>query len=251
MIGTTRREYRNSHRVTSVLSDALMNAGGSCNKTTVIETKRRSSWSRRESARIARWVSIALVPPVPASIACTLYVYHFEHGSLQHQLFVLLLAILASGVLQIGYVLLLRRRKLVSAYDVPDRAQRTKPYLVSAFISLTGAVALFAADASIMVYGMLWCYAVNVLLLAAVNRYWKMSAHMMGLAGPLVIIVPLLGSVSLAAIPVLALLAWARVHIRAHTWPQVLAGTMAGILLGALQLFLLLTYGNTILSNAL
>ncbi len=192
------------------------------------------------SRRLAHIVSIALVPPAVAALVLTALVYSWEHGGLFHGIVVWLTAVLTAGGLQIAYVLYLDRTRQVSAWDVPERMQRTEPYLISTGISAVGLMILLFLNASVFVWGLLWCFTVNTLLLYVINLRWKISAHMMGLTGPLVFLWPLLGYWLLYALPLVILLAWARIATRSHDLPQVAAGAAAGIALTLLQVWILL-----------
>ena len=191
--------------------------------------------------RYAHRISIALIPPVIAAAVFAVLVAAYEHGPLFHRIVVWVVATACAGALQMVYVLYLRRMEKVTAYDVPERLQRTKPYLVSALFSLGGLMILLFLNASVFVWGLMWCFLVNTLILNAINLRWKISAHMMGLTGPLVILFPLFGWTLLWVLPVAALLGWARVELRAHTPAQVLAGAAAGILLTLAQAWVIMT----------
>jgi hypothetical protein len=183
---------------------------------------------RTPAQRIAHRLSVFLIPPVISAAVFAVLVLGYEHGSVFHRIVVWLVAAACSGGLQIVYVLYLQRMDRVTAYDVPERLQRTQPYLVSAGISLGGLMLLQFLDASVFVWGLMWCFTFNTLILYAINLRWKISAHMMGLTGPLVFLWPVLGLDLLWTLPVAFLLGWARITLRAHDLPQVVAGAVAG-----------------------
>jgi len=185
---------------------------------------------------IAQAVSIVLIPPTVATAVFTILVYAFERGGTGHLAATWLVAVLFSGILQMGYVLVLRRQRKVTAYDVPDRLQRTRPYYISAGLSAAGLVILLLLHADPAVWGLMWCFAVNTLILNWINSKWKISAHMMGLTGPLTYLYPLLGWNMLYTLPLVLLLGWARIETRSHTPLQVLAGSAAGIILTIIQM---------------
>lgn len=191
--------------------------------------------------RFAHHVSLALIPPTVAALVFAALVAVFEHGSIFHRVVVWTVATACAGALQMMYVLYLRKMEQVTAYDVPERLQRTKPYLVSALFSLGGLMMLLFLNASVFVWGLMWCFLVNTLILNAINLRWKISAHLMGFTGPLVFLFPLLGWQVLWALPIALLLGWARVELRSHTLPQVLAGAAAGIVLTLAQVWVILT----------
>ncbi|MBE0643758.1 MAG: hypothetical protein IH600_06730 [Bacteroidetes bacterium] len=195
---------------------------------------------RTPAEQFAHRLSIALIPPTIAAAVFALLVLAYEHGSIFHQVVVWVVATACAGGLQMAYVMYLRKMKQVSAYDVPERLQRTKPYMISAGISLGGLMFLLFLNASVFVWGLMWCFLVNTLILNAINLRWKISAHMMGFTGPLVFLFPLFGWELLWTLPLIALLGWARVTLRAHTIAQVIAGALAGIALTLLQAWVII-----------
>lgn len=195
-----------------------------------------------EKQKFAQILSIALIPPVVAAAVITALVLAWEHGSVFHRITVWLSAVLTSGGLQIAYVLYLRRMEHVSAWDVPERGGRSQPYLISSGISAAGLLVLLYLNASVFIWGLLWCFTINTLLLYAINLRWKISAHLMGLTGPLVFLWPLLGEWTLALLPLAALLGWARITTGSHDLPQVAAGAVAGVGLTLLQAWVLLEF---------
>jgi membrane-associated phospholipid phosphatase len=205
------------------------------------------SFSMPDTAmRFASIVSIILVPPVPATAAFTLLALEYQHGTAFHAGVIWLVSVLFSGWLQTAYILYQKREARVTAYDVPERLQRTRPYAVSIALSLAGSAMLLFLHASIMVWGLMLCFAVNTLVVLAVNRYWKISAHLSGLTGPAMFLLPQYGAWVLCLLPLVILAGWARIRVNAHTLVQVLAGGLLGAVLTFAELLLLLQSGAMI-----
>ncbi|MFZ1730343.1 MAG: hypothetical protein WBQ23_16675 [Bacteroidota bacterium] len=196
---------------------------------------------RTPAQHFAQRLSIALIPPTIAAVVFALLVLAFEHGGILHQVVVWVVAVACAGGLQMAYVMYLRKMEEVSAYDVPERLQRTKPYLISAGFSLGGLMFLLFLNASVFVWGLMWCFLINTLILNAINLRWKISAHLMGLTGPLVFLFPVFGWKLLWTLPLIVLLGWARVALRSHTVAQVVAGAIAGVGLTLLQTWVIIT----------
>jgi hypothetical protein len=201
------------------------------------------------STRFAKYISIISIPPTFSLMAFSVLTWAYEPGSLSHRLFVWFVAVLCSGVLQMAYFLFLRRRGGVSAYDVPERLQRTKPYFVSAGISFVGMVILLLFHASVFLWALLWCYSINTLITAAINSRWKISAHVMGLTGPVTALFPVIGTGVLWFLPLVIVLGWSRIRLEAHTLAQVCAGAIAGVVLTHGQLVWLHAHGETVIST--
>lgn len=193
--------------------------------------------------RLAHLLSIVLVPPTVSAAVLTALALRRPTGSIARDALVWLIAVLAAGGIQIAYVLVLRARSRVTAWDVPERRERTGPYLVSVAVSTAGFALLVLLEAPVAQRLLLWCYSVNTLVLVAINLRWKISAHLMGYTGPVMFLLPLATPLLLLLTLGAAALGWARVRLGAHTTAQVLAGAVAGVFLVALQLFLVDAYG--------
>ncbi|MAT39371.1 MAG: hypothetical protein CL946_07180 [Ectothiorhodospiraceae bacterium] len=192
--------------------------------------------------KVARYISIFLVPPAVTAITFTVLVLAYQHGSIFHKFLVWLIAVAFSGGIQISYVLYLYQHGKVRDYDVPQRENRTPHYLISAGISLLGFFLLLYLEASLYIWGLMLIQVVNTLVIAGINSKWKISAHMMGLCAPVVLLVPLFGEWTLLLIPIAFILGWARITAKVHTLMQVVAGGLTGFLLTTLELYLLLEF---------
>ena len=127
-----------------------------------------------------------------------------------------------------GYVLLMRRRRLVGDFWISARAERLTPalFLLVAFVALLAALRLLDApeNLSLLTLSMgLASAAVAVLTL-----FFKASAHCTvaghsAAAGLLV-----LGSLSAVFVLMLPLVVWSRVAPGAHTLPEALTGAAVG-----------------------
>ncbi|MCR4438534.1 MAG: hypothetical protein QHJ34_05660 [bacterium] len=188
--------------------------------------------------RIAQVISNVTVPTVLSAVAFLALSMHDETSALRG---VVTTAIcwVSGSILPVAYVLKLEREKRVSDKHVPLREQRTRPYLMAALCYAVGLALLLAVRAPFSVWGLMWCYAVNTLLIALINLRWKMSAHAMGAAGALAGLTYAFGATMLPAYVLLLVVGWARLRLRAHTPAQVVAGACAGLLLTLGQLWLL------------
>ncbi len=195
----------------------------------------------------ATGISIILVPPSISAVVYSLLSMEYQHGELFHRIIVWLVAVLCSGGFQILYILYLRRERRLTAYDVPERAQRTRPYLISAGISLAGLVALLFLHASLMLSMLMLCFTINTIIVMTINLRWKISAHMMGLAGSPMFLIPIFGWFLLLALPLLTALGWARMRLGAHTLAQVVAGAVLGAGLTLVELVAILTWAAHLL----
>ncbi len=192
--------------------------------------------------RAAQVISYVFMPTTFAVVAFLLLAFLSKHGT--HAAEIAFVAVLFGAVLPFLYLYSLLRNRKVTHIDVPIRQQRTVPYLVSAFIYLSGFVVLFFMGASVPVYALMFCYVTNTLVISLINIKWKISAHAMGAAGPLTLLALVFGWQTVPAFIVVAVVAWARVELKAHTTAQVVAGSALGIILTGVQLEVLFKYAG-------
>jgi membrane-associated phospholipid phosphatase len=133
------------------------------------------------------------------------------------------------------------RRGVIVELDVPNRQNRTGVLLVSLGTIAIGGFLMYqigVTSVPLMVSIML-SYWVNTVCLLIVNLFWKISIHLIGMAGvwaTLLFVVQMpnagLGIIQgLWVYPMLVfipLLMWARVRLNAHTPAQVVAGALGG-----------------------
>jgi len=147
------------------------------------------------------------------------------------------LAVIFLGVVPLlGYVLpaVIRR----TAGD--KRVQRLVSFVVNLVSYPVGALVLLVGRAPSVLTAVAFSYVATVVILALVNLFYKASGHASGVAGPVMAFFILYGLWALPSLVLLPLVAWARVQVKGHTWPQVAAGAViaAGATWGAFSLLM-------------
>lgn len=145
---------------------------------------------------------------------------------------------LLSCVLPITAIWILMRRGTVSDMQIENASERTMPYIYTIMGFGFWAYLMIAVLESPLY---LSCIAVGavfaICLVALINKYWKISAHLTGFGG-------LVGGIfcyclGIGGIPTWTMLLvlftlswvlmWARLHLNAHTPAQVCTGWLLGI----------------------
>lgn len=212
---------------------------------------------RTAAYRVARAVSYVLNPLVFPAIGFPLLDAHFG-APWPEVVRTLGVSAVFFCFVPLGYILVLVRAGRAESLEVRDRAARLRPMLLGVASYAVGALVLWqtvggAAQPVIVTFSAL--FPLNTAGLLLITRRWKISLHVAGLAG----LVAVLGFAALASWPTLPpggglltpahvaavaalvpLLMWARVHSRAHTTAQVVAGAAYGLLVPALELYAVL-----------
>src|ERR687893_117376 len=140
---------------------------------------------------------------------------------------------LAAAAFVAGYVLLLRRRRMVGDFWISGRRQRHVPalFLLVAFVALLVALALLGAPGSLFLTTLSMGMASAAV--AATTLVWKASAHSAVAGHAAVTGLLILGPPGLLFALVLPAVLWSRVATGDHTLAQALAGAGTGAIFAA------------------
>ncbi|OIP83281.1 MAG: hypothetical protein AUK44_05690 [Porphyromonadaceae bacterium CG2_30_38_12] len=152
-----------------------------------------------------------------------------------------------TGLMPAVPILLLMRKGEISDLFISKREQRTMPYLFSFLAYAFWTMFLFRVlKLPLFMVGIGVGTTASILIITLINLRWKISAHLSGIGGlvggvfgvcyrmaynPVALLVALLA--------VSALVAFARIELKAHSAGQVLAGFTIGFLTSFLPCMLL------------
>lgn len=175
---------------------------------------------------LASVVSNVAAPPVLAVVGVVLVALETAtQGAWEWALFFASVAV----ALPLLYVVWEVYRGNITDVHVPDRAQRTRPYLVALAASLA-TWAIFAWYPAPPLFRILaLANGIQALVFFVITLRWKISLHSAAAGGLTVLGLAALSTSGLWLALTVPLIAWARVRLRRHT----LAQTVCGALLGA------------------
>lgn len=150
-------------------------------------------------------------------------------------------------------ILYLYRTGFLTDLNMPDRADRRLPYLITGLV-YSVVTYLFAfrmslfSDTAPGVAVVLGGITLSILLVGLINTVWKISAHSVGLGGVLGTVMLMLvkhGDTDLfmpfvGLIVLSGLVATARLQLNAHTISQVIAGLGLGLFVSGMAVFWLI-----------
>lgn len=185
--------------------------------------------ARRARTAFASLVSLVLSPPLLAVLALiALGTRLATPRSWAWIALTLALVVLAPAL----YVALLVSRGEVSDFDLSQRSQRTKPFLVAlaALALACGALALGGAPALLRAVALAGLLLTAVMVLVTLR--WKISLHAACAAASVVVLGAAVtldaAALALLWLALVPLTAWSRVHLGRHSRAQVLAGAALG-----------------------
>ena len=131
------------------------------------------------------------------------------------------------------------RKGRYSDRHVSKREQRLVPLLFALGCVVLAFLLLFFLGASRPLVATVTAVLVALLCAALITRFWKVSLHLVGMAGAVTVFCLLFGPRALLLTPLVLLVGWARWQVRAHTVLQacVGAGLAVVVTVGVFWLF--------------
>ncbi len=184
---------------------------------------------------ISKFLSNLFSPVVVAPAAFAILIH--ETGFPDSNRWILwLIAFVFTALVPVAALIILKKRGMITDLDVSHREQRL-PSLVIGLLSYAAAYLFFDwLDAASLPKGLVFCSLINLLVIIAITRYWKISIHAMGLTSPLAALWVMWNSHILPMAALTALVGTSRVVLKAHTPSQVIVGSVLGFSLTFVQL---------------
>lgn len=187
--------------------------------------------------KLARITTNIFVPPVNTLILFVIIIF-YQFESKQDQILALSVAFLFSFFLPILFFIWLRRKDLVADVDATNKEERTIPYLFGILLCII-ALLISYYFWGFTLFSKIWLiYSVNTILLITINKFWKISAHAIGMSAPIGVLFFVFGQPSLIALVLLLYIGWTRLYLKKHTISQIIAGSIFGFFLTYLQLLI-------------
>lgn len=139
-----------------------------------------------------------------------------------------LVAALFCGVIPISIVLLGVKRGELTDKHIRVRRQRMVPMTLSLLSVVAGIVLLYLLGAPKDVSALVVAMLVGLASSLAVTVWWQISIHNSVAGGTVMILLLAFGLPMLPAVLAAVAIGWSRLVLKAHTLPQVLAGTALG-----------------------
>ncbi len=193
------------------------------------------------SHKLARIISTVFVPPSFTIIIYTIFAFQLE-SELSKQAATILIALVFGFISPIVLFLILRKKGKLADQDASVKEERTIPFLFAIVIYFIGLMLMIKYQLNIISIAFWFCYISNTLITIFINKFWKISAHAMGAAGPFAAIVFSFGWIGSAMLPIVVIVGWARIELKCHTISQVVAGVLLAFISVYLQMFLITEY---------
>lgn len=184
----------------------------------------------------ARIVSDIVSPPVVWAVLAIPVALQYSQTTVNALFWAALYSIFIC-LIPISYVAYHVWRGNISDIHMKERRQRIRPLLVSILSTATVWWLLKRLDAPSAFPLLAILSLVQISLIAMITMMWQISMHMMSIAGAVLAIGVIFGvGAALLLVPLVALVAAARLHLQRHTPAQIIAGTVLGALVPVIVL---------------
>jgi len=181
--------------------------------------------------RLARWISVLFDSSflsLPVFLALG-----WRSDQTAGLLWAILMLFIVTGI-PLAYLLIGRKHGWVSDMELSRREERPRFILVSLSSDVLALAALWLGNGPQLLRLIVLAYFCLAIVIFSISSFWKISMHMAGVGGFSSALIFVFGAPALWAFLSLPLVAWARLHRRKHTIPQLIAGALAGAVITAL-----------------
>jgi membrane-associated phospholipid phosphatase len=186
----------------------------------------------------ARTISTLFVPPSFTLLLFVFFAFTIE-STIDKRIALITVTLIFAFTLPILLFIYLRKHGKIIDIDATVKEERTFPFLIAILFYVAGIYILIKAQVNIISIAFWFCYISNTIFVIIINKYWKISAHMMGAAGPFAAICFVFGINAIPFILILLMIGWARIYLKCHNFYQVLAGGALGFSSTIIQLIII------------
>lgn len=191
--------------------------------------------------KLARFISTLFVPPAFTIIIFSIFAFQLE-SELSKRVATVLIALVFGFIAPIALFLILRKKGKLADQDASIKEERTFPFIIAIGFYLIGLILMIKFELNIISIAFWFCYISNTLITIIINKFWKISAHAMGAAGPFAALVFAFGWIGIVLLPIVLLVGWARIKLKCHTISQVVAGILFAFISVYVQMYLIIKY---------
>jgi len=179
-----------------------------------------------KSSLLAEVISVIYLPPLVSLWLFIVFALYSPAEIGNPSLFFVFVGITFFTILPLLTLILLARDH-EPTFAVP-RASRNVSYAVVFLEYIIGSLIFYLGKVAVLfIIGLI--YIVIIATLMVINRFWKISVHAAGISGPATFCLYIFGPFTLWAVPLLlsvVLVIWARYQLKAHTFSQLVGGTL-------------------------
>lgn len=162
---------------------------------------------------------------------------NFVYFNTQYKVYSILSVFILTAVIPFTAILILKKAKLVTSFQLEQRKERTLPYIFVILSYLATILFLYRIFMPLYVVALMVGVFISTIIIMLLNLKWKVSAHLSaigGLSAAIVVVSYRLGinpvGLLSAAFVLAGLIATSRIQLKAHTLLQTLVGFGIGFI---------------------
>jgi membrane-associated phospholipid phosphatase len=180
--------------------------------------------------RVADTISWVISPVVVAPAAYAAIVM-LGFGDDLNSISFLMVLFFASTIAPVLLITGLKKTGKISDYNITFREQRFLPLLALVGVNALGYEFMQQLDAPRLLTGILLFNAVNMVVILLITLQWKISIHLFTLASSVALLFVQFGATAFWLLPLVPLLMWSRILLKAHNFMQTLVGGVVGFII--------------------
>lgn len=184
---------------------------------------------RRAATEFARALSTIFNPFLSATGLFIIVSHAFAHHSTFQFWVYSTIGVICYTVAPLTFILYLYLTGRISDFDISERPERERVFAGFVVIYLAAAIGLSLAHAPVQLQVITWGSWGTALETMVITRWWKISTHALGIAGPFAAMFILFQAQPLPYLAIVPLVGWARIHLRSHTFAQVIGGVLLAV----------------------
>ncbi|MGD8779814.1 MAG: hypothetical protein PVH88_12735 [Ignavibacteria bacterium] len=188
--------------------------------------------------KLARVISTLFVPPIFNVFIFAYAAYYFRLNESSKSI-VVLVSLMNGFILPAIVFYALMKLKKVSDIDASVQKERSLGFVIGIFLCVTSIIVLYAFNTNLIIISLWVCYLSNIVMILLVNKFWKVSAHAIGVSIAIGIMIYLNSMLVFPLILLLVIIAWSRLELKVHTFMQVILGGIQGTAVTYLTLLLI------------
>jgi len=186
--------------------------------------------------KIAKIISYLFIPPINLLITFIVLTDQIYIDP-ELKMITITIALLFGFILPIIVFVYLRKKGKIINDDATIKDERMLPYVIGLGLAINALILSFIFELHPLIIALWFAYIFIQLVMIITNIYWKISAHLIGVAIPFATFLFLFQADAIYLIIIPIIVGWARLTLKVHTPMQVLAG----FLLGALPTYFILS----------
>ena len=149
---------------------------------------------------------------------------------------IFIICLLFSNIIPIITVLFLKYKNIITDLDASIKEQRILPLSLGVLYSILGLITLKYFNANNFVQGLMFCYITNTIITIIITKFWKISIHAMGVTAPIAILYIYGYQYIFLMLLITFLIGISRIILQAHSFEQVIVGSLLGFILTYIQI---------------